>query len=638
MPPIRKEKNQKVAGGVLAGGVEKKRKGPKPKPLSERVQSWTFDKPKTRQERSYTRERKIEVLMYLVKHRIPFEKSYRKVARRRIGQYNEDADVPEVGPDGRRVWFRSPTYKEASEFWKIPVATISNWWDHREKILDGTGIELPKKPEAPPGGGGPPKPPKPAKPPVDPEEAARLKEQQKEWLAVRGYRAIMKANPQPVPKRARTTPVPILPAGHEALPQPPLQPRQQNQQQPQQGPHPQAPPRTGVPPPAQAPAPAQAQAQLPTKPPFPHHVVYVGQLPESGVFLQHPAAVAGYVPPSAGGPNPWVVLYYGAAPGTPGGFPSPEVPPSLNGQVKIWQPPNGQPPNSHPLNGRPPIAVPAVSTGYAPPPVQQGPVHRSPHPVAPPQPHPPQQASQQQRPVQPPAPQQVQRQGPPQQQQQQQQQPQQQQHQQQRPEQQQPPTPTSQPHPAKSGPQPAANAPSAQQSTSPEPFPGAAAFSAAPPAPVTLTPAHKRGPVPGSKRGPPRRSMLSMPGVGPFKASSLWPTPNGTTGTAATTTNSPPLSAQPDAADSAHPSLLTAAPAQDVHPQPGQHQVTLDTPSEHSPAVPSSEDSAERHGHENHNDNSSNSGDESTPYATPNSGAADDEDMADAEAPESEED
>jgi len=59
MPPIRKEKPP--AGGVLAGGVEKKRKGPKPKPLSERVQSWTFDKPKTRLERSYTRVCQITV-------------------------------------------------------------------------------------------------------------------------------------------------------------------------------------------------------------------------------------------------------------------------------------------------------------------------------------------------------------------------------------------------------------------------------------------------------------------------------------------------------------------------------------------------------------------------------------------------
>ncbi|KAK0633462.1 hypothetical protein B0T14DRAFT_561058 [Immersiella caudata] len=189
MPSIRKEKGKRGAGGVLAGGVEKRRMGPKPKPLSERVQSWTFDKPKTRLERSYTRERKIEVLMYLVKHNIPFDTSYRKVARKRIGQYNEEAEFSEVGPDGRTVSYRSPTYKEASEFWKIPVATISNWWEHRDKILEGTGIELPKKPVAAPGGGGggPPKPPKPAEPPLDPEEVKSLKEEQKEWLAMRGF-------------------------------------------------------------------------------------------------------------------------------------------------------------------------------------------------------------------------------------------------------------------------------------------------------------------------------------------------------------------------------------------------------------------------------------------------------------------
>ncbi|CCC06224.1 unnamed protein product [Sordaria macrospora k-hell] len=126
-------------------GVPAKRRGPAPKPLSERP--WTAPKPVRRVERSYTRERKIEVLQFLLNHRIADYRP-RKAPRRRIGQpAHEQEPVPQTSTrdeNGQLVWYRAPTYVEASEWWKIPIPTIQGWWDNREKILEGTGIELPK--------------------------------------------------------------------------------------------------------------------------------------------------------------------------------------------------------------------------------------------------------------------------------------------------------------------------------------------------------------------------------------------------------------------------------------------------------------------------------------------------------------
>ncbi|KAK3393168.1 hypothetical protein B0H63DRAFT_516370 [Podospora didyma] len=125
-------------------GVERKRPGPAPKPLSERL-AMKAAKPVRRVERSYTRERKIEVLMFLLNHRVPDPRP-RKVPRRRIGQpHEEELTQPMVAtPNGDLVWYRAPTYAEASSWWKIPTPTIQGWWDSREKLLEGTGIEIPK--------------------------------------------------------------------------------------------------------------------------------------------------------------------------------------------------------------------------------------------------------------------------------------------------------------------------------------------------------------------------------------------------------------------------------------------------------------------------------------------------------------
>ncbi|KAK4187958.1 hypothetical protein QBC35DRAFT_368659, partial [Podospora australis] len=124
-------------------GLPRKKPGPAPKPLSERLMQKSL-KPVRRVERSYPKERKIEVLLYLLNHRVPDARP-RKVPRRRIGQPHEsELTQPMVRDEnGELVWYRAPTYAEASEFWKIPTPTIQGWWDSRDKLLEGTGIEVP---------------------------------------------------------------------------------------------------------------------------------------------------------------------------------------------------------------------------------------------------------------------------------------------------------------------------------------------------------------------------------------------------------------------------------------------------------------------------------------------------------------
>ncbi|RFU25261.1 hypothetical protein B7463_g11085, partial [Scytalidium lignicola] len=102
--------------------------GPKPKPLEERIYK-PRSQPVTSARRSFTRERKIEVLKYLFHHKVIATSSphYQK-PRVRFG-------MPEsiITVDG--VTYQAVTTEEASQFWKIPVSTIKQWWLKREEIL-----------------------------------------------------------------------------------------------------------------------------------------------------------------------------------------------------------------------------------------------------------------------------------------------------------------------------------------------------------------------------------------------------------------------------------------------------------------------------------------------------------------------
>ncbi|KAK0723974.1 hypothetical protein B0T21DRAFT_351098 [Apiosordaria backusii] len=384
-------------------GVERKKRGPAPKPLAEKLKAKALKQIK-RVERSYTRERKVEVLLYLLTHRVP-DSGPRKTPRRRIGQPQEDCSTQPIveNKNGELVWYRAPTYAEASDFWKIPTPTIQGWWDSRDKLLEGTGIEVPKvgpggvpkalegwKPlsqrsfrtkegmqqEEPdvtatnssttgapptPSSSGPPSASSSSVVPTTPAPIAPLKPT---------VRIIGRVNPQPhyKPPPAPRTPAPLAPA-----PAPQIAPAQN-------GPAPRAPPVQ---------APPVLQVNRPAAQPAPQPGAKPG--PQPGA---HPQAYP-QVPP-AFNPSNYVVLYTGPHPG-PWSFP---------GQICI--PPGTVLPivyAGQPVELGPPCFVtvypgPAPLTNGAPAP--NGTHHRPPQP--PPQPgqhpmpHPPPQPGQAQGP------------------------------------------------------------------------------------------------------------------------------------------------------------------------------------------------------------------------------------------------
>jgi hypothetical protein len=87
------------------------RPGPKPKPLNKRT--YKPVKPIERIERSYSRERKVQVILFREYHRI------------RI-----------IDPDTGLPIYRPPTLQETAEFWKIPRHNIGRWWNTREAIIN----------------------------------------------------------------------------------------------------------------------------------------------------------------------------------------------------------------------------------------------------------------------------------------------------------------------------------------------------------------------------------------------------------------------------------------------------------------------------------------------------------------------
>ncbi|KAG0636803.1 hypothetical protein HOY80DRAFT_1053436 [Tuber brumale] len=99
MPPIRKPL-QKLR--VKDGNERSHRPGPKPKPLAKRVQV-VQARLVLRIEWSYTRSRKIQVLMWIKYYRV----------------HNEATNTA--------MKLRPPTVDEACSFFKIPRSTIARW-------------------------------------------------------------------------------------------------------------------------------------------------------------------------------------------------------------------------------------------------------------------------------------------------------------------------------------------------------------------------------------------------------------------------------------------------------------------------------------------------------------------------------
>lgn len=111
-------------------GLPRKRPGPAPKPKHE-LAKWKNKKPLSRIERSYPRERKIEVLMFLLNHRITETHLPQRAPRRRLGQPAECEASYTITETGEKLYHRAPTYAEASAWYKVPMPTIHGWWDNR---------------------------------------------------------------------------------------------------------------------------------------------------------------------------------------------------------------------------------------------------------------------------------------------------------------------------------------------------------------------------------------------------------------------------------------------------------------------------------------------------------------------------
>jgi hypothetical protein len=98
----------------LAPTPVRKKPGPKPKSLLDRK---AVDKPVKRQRRSYSREKKIQVLTFLLHHKMIRS---RITQQRRSRQGTNEADAF-LSVD--LLTYRDVTLEEAAAFFKIPVST-----------------------------------------------------------------------------------------------------------------------------------------------------------------------------------------------------------------------------------------------------------------------------------------------------------------------------------------------------------------------------------------------------------------------------------------------------------------------------------------------------------------------------------
>ena len=88
------------------------RPGRKPLPLEKRKPP-SF-KAIQRVERSYSRKKRMKVLLFLQYHRVPVDDDWKPPSRQRDG-YTAPVDG-----------YRQPTYEEAHAFFKIPLTTIQS--------------------------------------------------------------------------------------------------------------------------------------------------------------------------------------------------------------------------------------------------------------------------------------------------------------------------------------------------------------------------------------------------------------------------------------------------------------------------------------------------------------------------------
>ncbi|KAG5918934.1 hypothetical protein E4U61_001295 [Claviceps capensis] len=160
---------------------QRKRRGPMPKPLSEREPKRV--KPVTQIQRTYNNRQRIEVLTYLQNHIVY---------------------APTMGPAQRGDW-RPPTMGETADFFKISVNTIKSWRKQQNKIFAKAGLPTL---EPPPSLTTEPQPGNRDMPPVS--EAAQSSEMTtaQSFATTTAQSHELTATPTPAPPRKRRGPKP----------------------------------------------------------------------------------------------------------------------------------------------------------------------------------------------------------------------------------------------------------------------------------------------------------------------------------------------------------------------------------------------------------------------------------------------
>lgn len=132
-----RKRTGRVAGAKYkADGTPYKRPGPPPKPPHEKA-AYKQRAPVKRAERSYTDQRRREVILFLESHKMACDEDDVR-ARRTWNGGREDQQPPtEKG-------YRWPTLREASEWFKVPERTIHSWWKRRDKIFGRAPRKLTK--------------------------------------------------------------------------------------------------------------------------------------------------------------------------------------------------------------------------------------------------------------------------------------------------------------------------------------------------------------------------------------------------------------------------------------------------------------------------------------------------------------
>ena len=84
---------------------------PKPKPINKRP--YKPPKPINQVKRSYSRERKIKVILFWLHYQIP-----------------------SIDLDTGLLVYKPPTFLQMMDFWKIPEATMKGWWKCQDTIIE----------------------------------------------------------------------------------------------------------------------------------------------------------------------------------------------------------------------------------------------------------------------------------------------------------------------------------------------------------------------------------------------------------------------------------------------------------------------------------------------------------------------